>query len=252
MKSEKFNFPNKHGHILSGKLELPEGELKAIALFAHCFTCSKSILAATRIPKNLAKKGVGVLRFDFTGLGNSEGDFANTNFSSNVEDLLSAFDHLKKKHFAPTLLIGHSLGGAAILQAATHLDDIKAVVTIGAPSDVEHVADNFHDEIQKIKNEGHAQVTLAGRLFTIKKQFLDDLKKASVLDGIQNLNKALLVLHSPVDETVSIDHASKIFLAAKHPRSFVSLNQADHLISSSKDAEYVAQIIAAWATPFIF
>jgi len=249
--SEKFDFNNSNGETLSGKLELPEGSPKAFAVFAHCFTCSKSILAATRIPRSLTKSGIGVLRFDFTGIGNSEGDFANTNFSSNVEDLISAYHSLKERFTAPWLLIGHSLGGAAVLKAATVLPSVRAVVTIGAPSDVVHVIDNFREEIGKIEIHGETEVNLAGRRFTIKKQFLDDLKSTKVLEGVSHFDKALLVMHSPLDQTVSIEHASKIFLAAKHPKSFVSLDKSDHLIMSSKDAQYAADVIAAWFSHYI-
>ena len=235
MKSERFDFKNSNNQVLSGKLELPDGPPKAFAVFAHCFTCSKSILAATRIPRSLTKSGIGVLRFDFTGIGNSEGDFANTNFSSNV----------------PWVLIGHSLGGAAVLKAATVLPEVKAIVTIGSPSDVTHVIDNFREEIGKIEAHGETEVNLAGRKFTITKQFLDDLKGTRVLDGVSHLKKALLVMHSPLDQTVSVEHASKIFLAAKHPKSFVSLDKSDHLIMSSKDAQYAADVIAAWVSHYL-
>jgi len=251
MASEKFDFKNDNGHTLSGKLELPEGELKAMAIFAHCFTCSKSILSATRIPKRLTKNNIGVLRFDFTGLGNSEGDFANTNFSSNVEDLISAYNALKEKYFAPTLLIGHSLGGAAVLKAATLLSDVKAVVVIGAPSDAAHIMHNFKNDIEEIEKQGETEVNLAGRKFTIKKQFIDDLKETVILDGVANFKKALLVMHSPLDETVSIEHASKIFMAARHPKSFVSLDKADHLIMSSHYAQYAADVIGSWVGHYV-
>ena len=251
MASEKFDFKNENGETLSGKLELPEGELKTLAIFAHCFTCSKNILAATRIPRRLTENNIGVLRFDFTGLGNSEGDFANTNFSSNISDLFSAYTALKERYFAPTLLIGHSLGGSAVLKAATQLDDVKAVVTIGAPSNVKHVVDNFKEDLDNIVKNGEALVNLAGRKFTIKKQFLDDLEETTLLDGVSNFKKALLVMHSPTDQTVSVDHASKIFLAAKHPRSFISLDKADHLIMSPQYAQYTADVIGSWVSHYV-
>lgn len=251
MKSERFDFQNSSGQTLSGKLELPDGPAKAFAIFAHCFTCSKNVLAATRIPRSLTQSGIGVLRFDFTGLGNSEGDFANTNFSSNVEDLVFGYKSLQDKYSAPSLLVGHSLGGAAVLKAASALPDVKAVVTIGAPSDVAHVIDNFRGEIEKIEAYGESEVNLAGRKFTIKKQFIEDLRGTTILDGVAHFNKALLVMHSPLDQTVSVDHASKIFLAAKHSKSFVSLDKADHLIMSSEDAQYVADVIGAWVGHYI-
>ena len=250
-KSEKFDFANRQGQVLSGRLELPEGKPKALALFAHCFTCSKSILAATRIPRTLTQMGIGVLRFDFTGLGNSEGDFANTNFSSNVDDLLSAFESLEQEYGAPELLIGHSLGGAAVLKAATLLEKVKAVVTIGAPSDVKHVIHNFQSELKTIEDCGEAEVNLAGRKFKIKKQFVDDLKEATILSGVASFKKALLVMHSPKDKTVAISHAADIFMAAKHPKSFVSLNQADHLLMNSANAQYAANVIGAWVEPYL-
>lgn len=251
MRSEKFDFKNKYGDNLSGRLELPDGEYKALAIFAHCFTCSKNLLAASRIPKELAKHNIGVLRFDFTGLGNSEGDFANTNFSSNVEDLIFAAKALEEKYTTPTLLIGHSFGGAAILKAASELKDVKALVTIGAPSDVSHIVQHFGEQLENIENNGKAQVNLAGREFTIKKQFIDDIEEISLLDQIGKLNIATLIMHSPIDETVSIEHASKIFIASKHPRSFISLDQADHLLSSSHYARYVAKMIASWSLHYI-
>jgi putative redox protein len=247
----KFNFPNKNGEVLSGKLELPKNKPNAYALFAHCFTCSKDIIAANTISKRLAQKGLGVLRFDFTGLGNSQGDFSNTNFSSNVEDLIEACHALNVEFESPKILIGHSLGGAAVLRAATKLDSIKAVVTIGAPSSAEHVSHLFEKNIKEIEQEGKAQVTLAGRKFTIKKHFIDDIKESDILDGVKNFKKALLVLHSPIDNTVSIDHAAKIFTAARHPKSFITLDRADHLLMKRKDANYAAEIISSWVEKYI-
>lgn len=246
MRTEQFDFKNRTGETLSGRLELPETEMKALAVFAHCFTCSKSVLAATRIPRRLTENGIGVLRFDFTGLGNSEGDFANTNFSSNVEDLLSAYQALQERIQAPSVLIGHSLGGAAVLKAATQLPQVRAVVTIGAPSDVHHVVENFREHIEEIERTGETLVNLAGRRFKIKKHFLEDVREATVLDGVSGFNKALLVMHSPVDQTVSVEHAAKIFTAARHPKSFVSLDKADHLMTSSHYAQYAADVIGSW------
>lgn len=247
----KFDFPNKDGETLSGRLELPSSIPKAFALFAHCFTCSKDIIAANVISRSLTEHGIGVLRFDFTGLGNSQGDFANTNFSLNVQDLVSACTYLGKEFKHPELLIGHSLGGAAVLKAATQLGSVKAVATIGAPSNVHHVSQLFAQDLPQIERNGLAEVTLAGRKFTIKKQFIDDLKDSDVLDGIKTFKKAILVMHSPVDNTVSIDHASEIFLAAKHPKSFVTLDNADHLLMKRDDAEYAAQVIGAWANRYL-
>lgn len=250
-KTVKFDFQNDHGHSLSGRLELPASIPRAYALFAHCFTCSKSSLAAVRISRTLTEMGMGVLRFDFTGLGNSEGDFSNTNFSSNVDDLVSAFDQLKKEYGAPELLIGHSLGGAAVLKAATLLSEVKAVVTIGAPSDVKHLKLTFAGHMDQINSEGEAEVELAGRKFKVKKQFIDDLNETNLLNEVSKLRKALLVMHSPSDASVSVEHASKIFLAAQHPKSFLSLDNADHLLTKPEDAQYVANVIGAWSDRYI-
>jgi putative redox protein len=250
-RSLKFDFTNSKGENLSGRLELPNEGPKAIALFAHCFTCSKNILAASRISKALATHSIGVLRFDFTGIGNSEGDFANTNFSSNVDDLISAYYALKESYMAPELIIGHSLGGAAVLKAAPELEALKAVVTIAAPSDVHHVSHLFESEVAKIEETGEACVNLAGRKFKIKKQFLEDIRETSILESVGHLKKALLVMHSPTDDTVSVEHAAKIYQAAKHPKSYVSLDTADHLIMNPSDAEYAAQIIGSWCTRYL-
>lgn len=247
----QFDFQNSEGQTLSGRLELPTGIPRAFALFAHCFTCSKDIIAASVVAKQLTEHGIGVLRFDFTGLGNSDGDFANTNFSSNVEDLISACNALKEKYQAPELLIGHSLGGAAVLKASLEMPEIKAVATIGAPSSVNHVAHLFEKDVPKINDQGQAQVHLAGRKFTIKKQFIDDINQAEILSGIKDFKKALLVMHSPIDNSVSIDHASEIFISAKHPKSFVSLDSADHLLMKRRDAEYAADTIGSWASRYI-
>jgi putative redox protein len=247
----RFDFPNRQGEILSGKLELPPVSPRAFALFAHCFTCSKNVVAAHVISKTLAAAGIGVLRFDFTGLGNSQGDFANTNFSSNVDDLLSACTHLGEKYTAPELLIGHSLGGAAVLKAATQMEHVKAVVTIAAPSDLSHVNRLLQDDIDTIEKQGEAEVRLAERSFTIKKQFLDDINETELLDGVKSFRKSLLVMHAPLDQTVSIDHAAAIFMAAKHPKSFVTLDSADHLLSNKRDGRYAAKVIAAWVDRYI-
>jgi uncharacterized OsmC-like protein/pimeloyl-ACP methyl ester carboxylesterase len=249
--TERFQFTSSEGHQLAAALDLPEREPLAYALFAHCFTCGKDVLAARRIATALAAKGIAVLRFDFTGLGSSEGDFANSTFSSNVADLVRAADHLRETRKAPTLLIGHSLGGAAILAAAGQIPEAKAVVTIAAPSDPTHVTGLFRDRIEDIRKHGQVEVQLAGRPFQIKREFLDDIAEHGLMAHVAKLHKALLIMHSPVDDTVGIDNATPIFLAAKHPKSFVSLAGADHLLSGKRDASYVADVIAAWAERYL-
>jgi len=246
--TKKFDFQNREGQTLSGRLEVPASKPRAFALLAHCFTCSKDFIAASRISRKLSENGIAVLRFDFTGLGNSQGDFSNTNFSSNVADLLSACEALSQSFQAPEILIGHSLGGAAVLKASLSLSEVKSVVTIGAPSDIHHVTHLFEPDLEKINSQGAAEVHLAGRKFTIKKQFIDDIEEHSLLKGLSEAKKSFLIMHSPTDNTVSIDHASKIFLAAKHPKSFVSLDGSDHLLTKAKDAEYAAEVISAWLT----
>jgi ADP-ribosylglycohydrolase/fermentation-respiration switch protein FrsA (DUF1100 family) len=246
--TEKVSFQNPDGESLDARLELPAGPPRAYAIFAHCFTCSKDIAAATRISRGLAARGIAVLRFDFTGLGNSEGDFANTNFSSNVQDLIAAGDHLRTHYQAPTLLVGHSLGGAAVLAASSHIPEIEGVVTIGAPADPAHVEHLFAHAAPEIEAAGLAEVDLAGRRFTIKKQFLDDIRSQNQTDRIAALKRSLLIMHSPVDTTVSVDDARRIFDAAKHPKSFISLDRADHLLSKKEDSEFAAEMIAAWAS----
>lgn len=238
------------GQTLAGLLESPDQAIRAYVLFAHCFTCGKDIAAASRISRYLVQHGFAVFRFDFTGLGNSDGDFANTNFSSNTQDLLAAASFLEEKYQAPELLIGHSLGGAAVLAMASELPKVKAVVTIGAPHEAGHVIHNFDAHLETIESLGEAKVSLGMREFTIKKQFLDDLNNQTT-EHIQHLNKALLVMHSPVDLTVDISDAEKIYKAAKHPKSFVSLDTADHLLSKPQDSEYVAQTISGWASRYI-
>ncbi|NMR25321.1 OsmC family protein [Pseudoalteromonas sp. NEC-BIFX-2020_015] len=235
---------------LAGQLETPTREIKFYALFAHCFTCGKDIAAASRISRALTQQGIAVLRFDFTGLGNSDGDFANSNFSSNIQDLVAAADHLRDHYKAPQLLIGHSLGGAAVLAAAEHMNEVQAITTIGAPSDAQHVAHNFAAHLDEINSAGEAKVSLAGREFTIKKQFIDDIAKYDS-SHISKLKRALLVMHSPIDATVKISEAEKIYAAAKHPKSFISLDDADHLLTNKEDADYVAHIIASWATRYV-
>ncbi|HZR72962.1 bifunctional alpha/beta hydrolase/OsmC family protein [Bradyrhizobium sp.] len=251
MPTERFQFPGSEGQLLAATLDTPDGPAHAYALFAHCFTCGKDVLAAKRIAVALAAKGFAVLRFDFTGLGSSEGDFANSTFSSNVADLVRAADHLRKTHAAPALLIGHSLGGAAVLAAARQIPDAKAVVTIAAPSDPSHVTGMFSGSIEKIRRDGEAEVSLAGRPFTIKRAFLDDVAEHSLMQHIAQLHKALLVMHAPTDDTVGIDNATRIFVTAKHPKSFVSLADADHLLSDRRDSAYAADVIAAWASRYL-
>ena len=249
--SQRLSFEGSLGDELQARLALPSGPIRATAIFAHCFTCSKDIFAARQIASGLAARGFAVLRFDFTGLGTSEGDFVDTNFSSNIADLVRASDMLREAIAGPSLLVGHSLGGAAVLAAAAEIPEIEAVATIGAPSDVSHVEHNFSCHLDEIRESGKAGVSLAGRPFTIKKQFLDDLARHSLTDRVATMKKALMVLHSPIDETVGIDNASEIFLAAKHPKSFVSLDTADHLLTRKEDAIYAAEVIAAWASRFV-
>jgi uncharacterized OsmC-like protein/fermentation-respiration switch protein FrsA (DUF1100 family) len=251
MPTERFQFTGEGGHQLSAALELPGGEPVAYALFAHCFTCGKDTLAAKLISVALAAKGIAVLRFDFTGLGSSEGEFANSTFSSNVADLVRAADHLRSTRKAPSILIGHSLGGAAILAAARKIPEAKAVATIAAPSDPAHVTGLFKQHIDDIRAKGEVEVSLAGRPFRIRREFLDDVAEHELMKDITGLHKALLVMQSPVDDTVGIDNATRIFVAAKHPKSFVSLDHADHLLSRPADANYAADVIAAWASRYI-
>jgi len=249
MMRTKIEFPSQ-GQSLAGLLETPDRAIRAYVLFAHCFTCGKDVAAASRISRFLVQHGFAVFRFDFTGLGNSDGDFSNTNFSSNTEDLLSAASFLGQHYQAPQLLIGHSLGGAAVLAMAAKIPEVKAVVTIGAPFEASHVIHNFNAHLDTIEQNGFATVSLGTREFTIKKQFIDDLRSQST-EHIQRLNKALLVLHSPIDLIVDIADAEKIYKTAKHPKSFVSLDTADHLLSKPQDSEYVAQTISGWASRYI-
>src|SRR5579872_2040482 len=239
MPAEKFDFRNAQRQQLAALLDRPDGPVRAIALLAHCFTCGKHNRAARRIAEGLKLHGVAVLRFDFTGIGSSEGEFANTNFSSNVQDLLAAVDFLRKNYSAPALLVGHSLGGAAVLAAAPKVAETVGVVTIGAPASADHVVRNFSAHLEEIEKTGTATVTLAGRQFAIKQQFLDDLTEQNFLEALPRLKKALLICHAPRDEVVGIDNATAIFSAARHPKSFVSLDTADHLLRKRSDAIYV-------------
>ncbi|WLH91811.1 MULTISPECIES: S9 family peptidase [unclassified Pseudomonas] len=250
MNKQKITFQNPQGISLSGLLEAPEAP-SAYALFAHCFTCGKDIKAAARISKALVDNNVAVLRFDFTGLGSSEGDFSNSNFSSNVADLVAAAEFLRNTYQAPSILIGHSLGGAAVIAAAKHIPEAKGVVTIGAPAEAAHVMKQFRRDVDSIRDFGEFKVMLAGREFTIKKQFLDDIEAQRQDENIANLQRALLIFHSPVDSVVSIEQAQKIYLQAKHPKSFISLDSADHLLTNNKDASYVASCITAWSSRYL-
>ncbi len=251
MPAERFDFVNKRGQKLSAVLDRPAGAPRATALFAHCFTCGKDVRAARRIAESLNVCGIAVLRFDFTGLGSSEGEFANTDFSSNVEDLVAAAAHMRERGHAPALLIGHSLGGAAILAAASDIPEAKVLVTIAAPSDPAHVSHLFQDDIRTIRELGEIEVSLAGRPFRIRREFLDDIASHALKEKVAHLRKPLLLFHSPTDETVGIDNATTIFVAAKHPKSFVSLAGADHLLSRKEDTTYVANVIAAWAERYL-
>lgn len=248
---ERVDFEGAQGARLSARLDRPVGPVRAYAIFAHCFTCSKDFNATRRISGELARLGIAVLRFDFTGLGSSDGDFASTNFSSNVGDLLTAAKWLADNHGAPQLLIGHSLGGAAVLAAAPQLEEVRAVVTIGAPADAGHVVHNFGAHLEEIREKGEAEVVLGGRKFSIRKQFLDDLDEQAVQKRLGSMRKALLVMHSPTDQTVGIENAGEIFVAAKHPKSFVSLDGADHLVSRESDAVFVANMIAGWVERYL-
>lgn len=251
MSDTRLTFPGASGARLVALLSEPEDRREtACALFAHCFTCSKDLRAAVHISRGLADLGIAVLRFDFTGIGESAGDFADTNFSSNVEDLVAAARFLAGERRAPSLLVGHSLGGAAVLQAAGQLESVRAVATLGAPYDPAHVANLFADVENTIRAAGEAEVTLAGRRFRITRQFLEDLDAARVDDRLGALDRALLVMHSPVDTIVGIENAERIYRAAKHPKSFVSLDTADHLLARESDARYAARVLAAWASRY--
>ena len=251
MKSQQASFPGAHGNKLAGRLDAPDAAPRAHALFAHCFTCGKDIFAASRIAQALVEHGIAVLRFDFTGLGASEGEFASTDFSSNVADLVAAADYLRGDHQAPALLIGHSLGGAAVLAAASAIPEVRAVATIAAPSDPGHVAGLLGDSVARIEAQGEAEVQLAGRKFRIRREFLSDIAEQNLHHKIAELGRALLVMHSPVDDTVAIGNATSIFVNARHPKSFVSLANADHLLSRRSDAVYAANVIAAWSERYL-
>lgn len=244
-------FEGTNGAALAARIDLPDGAIRATALFAHCFTCSKDIIAARTISRRLTGKGIAVMRFDFTGLGQSGGDFGSTNFSMNLGDLKRAAAWLAATYEAPSLLIGHSLGGAAALAVAPDLPSVRAVATINAPSDVSHIAGHFGDQLNAIMANGAADVLLGQRSFRIEKQFIEDLATHSVIEQAAKLKAALLILHTPTDDTVGIDHASALFTAAQHPKSFISLDGANHLLSDPVQADYAADVIAAWASKYL-
>ncbi len=249
--SKTITFQNARGQTLAAKIDRPAQTPRAYAIFAHCFTCSKDLFAARAIAAALCAHDIAVFRFDFTGSGFSEGTFADTNFSTNVDDLVAAAQALRDNFSAPTILIGHSLGGAAVLAATQRIAEIKAVATIGAPADAAHVVHNLGASLEDIGAQGQAEVRLGRRTFTIKKQFVDDVEGQTLKEAIASLDAALLVLHAPLDDIVGIDNAAQIFSAAKHPKSFISLDTADHLISRHEDATYVADVIASWASRYV-
>ena len=251
MQNQKVTFENSTGHTLSGVLDLPADTPVAYALFAHCFTCSKNLKAAGNIARALNDAGIAVLRFDFTGLGQSEGAFADTNFSSNVDDLLAATRFLDQAYEAPAILVGHSLGGTAVLQAASQIPSAVAIATIGSPSEPAHVARMFAGSEDTLRERGEATVNLGGRPFLMKQQFLDDLGTQDLRASTGALRKALLIMHAPLDTIVEIDNASELFASAKHPKSFVSLDNADHLLSREADSRYAGEVLASWASRYL-
>jgi uncharacterized OsmC-like protein/esterase/lipase len=252
MEYKKVTFKNEAGLNISGRIDLPaDREPLAYALFAHCFTCTKNLKAIAHICRGLTDRGMAVLRFDFTGLGESAGDFSETNFSSNIQDLVAAADFMKEEFEPPGILVGHSLGGAAVLHAGSSIESTRAVVTIGAPADISNLKHSLKDSWGKIKKEGKAEIAIGGRSFTVKKQFLDDLEKIQMQKAIRKLKKPLLIFHSPVDKIVDAENAKTIFKAAFHPKSFISLDKADHLLSNEADAIYAGSVIAAWAEKYV-
>jgi alpha/beta superfamily hydrolase len=251
MFTERMDFQGPHGK-LSAKLDAPTGTPRAYGIFAHCFTCSKDVLAANRISQGLAAQGIAMLRFDFAGLGASAGDFADTNFSSNVDDLLAAADFLRTRFAAPKLLVGHSMGGAAVLAAAARIPESRAVVTIAAPSDPRYVVDCLLTEhLDTIARLGEARVRLAGRNFNIRQHFVDDAAQHALADRIAALGRALLVLHAPQDDTVAFSNAQRIFASAQQPKAFVALDGVDHLVTNKDDAAWITGLIAAWSVRYI-
>jgi len=251
MKTERATFDGADGQALSARLDLPAGPPRAVALFAHCFSCGKDLKSARRLAARLTDRGFAVMRFDFTGLGSSEGDFADTNFSSNVSDLLAAADWLRQTYSAPSLLIGHSLGGAAVIAAASKIPELTAVATVGAPADPGHVTHLFSCALEDIEEHGSADVSIAGRTFTVKKQFLDDVTSVRLAESLDALTIPLLIMHAPDDTVVSVDNAEKLFAQASFPKSFIALDGADHLLSSPVHAEYAADVLASWADQYV-
>ena len=251
MQTKRVTFQNRDGVELSGLIDRPDGPARAMALFAHCFTCTKNIKAATNISQALARNGIATMRFDFTGLGQSEGEFADTSFSSNVADIVDAAAFLAADYSSPALLVGHSLGGTAVLQAAAGIDSAVAVATIGSPSTPAHVRHLFADREADIEARGEAEVLLAGRPFTIRKSFLDDLERHPLAETVRGLRRALLIMHSPLDATVEIDNASELFVQALHPKSFITLDRADHLLSDARDSQYAGDVLASWAMRYL-
>jgi len=252
LNTRKISFENASGHNLAALLDMPEGdEPIAYALFAHCFTCSKDYKGVVRVSRALVGEGIAVLRFDFTGLGESEGDFADTTFSSNVADLVAAAEYMDRELEAPKLLIGHSLGGAAVLHAGAQIPSATAVATLAAPSSTDHLAGVIRSSSAEIEGAGEAEVQIGGRSFKIRKEFLEDLSVVNMRDAVSRLERPLLVCHSPEDRTVGIDNATEIFEAARHPKCFLSLDSADHLCSDAADAHYAGKMIATWSRRYI-
>lgn len=251
VRTESVNFTGALGDTLAARIDRPAGPTRGYALFAHCFTCSKDLAAARYIATGLAERGIAVLRFDFTGLGHSEGEFANTTFASNVDDLVAAADFMRREHRAPTVLVGHSLGGAAVLAAAERIKEVRGVSTIGAPSDPTHVIHNFKGSLEAIERDGAADVELGGRQFQIRRSFVEDLRDHRLTNMVTALRTDLLIFHAPLDEIVGINNATELFVAAKHPKSFVSLDKADHLLTRKADSTYVAAVLAGWAERFL-
>ncbi len=252
MKAQSIKFTNKEGVELAGKLELPlDKKPQNFAIFAHCFTCSKDLKAVRNITLALSQKGFGVLRFDFTGLGQSDGAFENTNFTSNVNDIKAAADYLSENYKAPSLLVGHSLGGTAVLMAGSQMDSVKAIATIGAPCEPDHVLNMLREDIDEIEKNGEATVTLAGREFKIKSQFIKDLREQGLSKMLGDMRKSTLIMHSPQDDTVEVSNARNIYEHLHHPKSFVSLDGADHLLSNNSDSLYAGDLIACWVKRYI-
>ena len=252
MPTERISFPGSDGASLAGRLELPvDGKPDAYALVAHCFTCSKNLKAVVRVSRALARERFGVLRFDFTGIGESEGDFAETDFSSNVDDLVAAAEWMEEELEAPSLLVGHSLGGAAVLHAAHRIPSVRAISTIGAPAEPSHVLKHIDASLEEIEDAGEATVEIGGRAFTIRKELLDDLEEARMKEVVEELDRALLIFHAPQDEIVGIDNAARLYTMAKHPKSFVSLDGADHLLTEERDAAFVGRMLSTWGSRYI-